>query len=133
MAQGLEEKTRGHTPLYFTDGAGAVLPRAVWKAKRKNNDSLIQILRVILIRRARNSFLESECIDSREQSNDPHVHGIFGIAIHRDFFCSQLNSNYCLKKSLSESWKLKIQFMHLPKGSRGIFLHLVANASRPQS
>lgn len=57
------------------------------KAERQNNNSLIQILRVILMRRAGNSFLQSECTDSREK-NDPQVHGILGITIHRDFLCS---------------------------------------------
>ena len=40
------------------------------KAENQNNDSLIQILRIILMRRAGNSFLESECMDSRGKSND---------------------------------------------------------------
>lgn len=50
-----------------------MLPGAVWKAKSRgqNNDLLIQILRVILIKRAGHSFLESEYIDSREKRNDP--------------------------------------------------------------
>lgn len=34
VAQGLEEETKGHNPFYFTDVARAVLPRAMWKAKR---------------------------------------------------------------------------------------------------
>lgn len=73
MAQGLEEETRGIIPfisqiswqeLYYPELCGRL------KAENQNNDSLIQILRIILIRRARNSFLESECIDSRGKSND---------------------------------------------------------------
>lgn len=40
------------------------------KAENQNNDLLMQILRIILIRRAGNSFLESECMDSKGESND---------------------------------------------------------------
>ena len=79
----------GCPPLYFTHGARTMLPVLCGrlKAERQNNNSLIQILRVILMRRAGNSFLPSECTDSREK-NDPQVHGILDITIHRDFLCS---------------------------------------------
>lgn len=118
VAQGLEGLLQGHNLHYVTRVARTVLPVLCGglKAERQNNNSLIQILRVILIRRVRNSFLESECIDSREKNNDPQVHGILGITIHRDFFCSQLNPTYYLLRSLSESGERKIQFMPLPTG-----------------
>lgn len=81
--------THGVPPLYFTHGARTMLPVLCGrlKAERQNNNSLIQILRVILMRRAGNSFLQSEYTDSREK-NDPQVRGILDITIHRDFLCS---------------------------------------------
>lgn len=90
VAQDLEEGSQGHNSVYFTHVARTILPVLCGrlKAERQNNNSLIQILRVILMRRAGNSFLESECIDSREKNNDPQVHGILGVTIHRDFLCS---------------------------------------------
>lgn len=79
----------GCPPLYLTHGARTMLPVHCGrlKAERQNSNSLIEILRVILMRRAGNSFLQSESTDSREK-NDPQVHGILGITIHRDFLCS---------------------------------------------
>ena len=52
----------GCPPLYFIHGARTMLPVLCGrlKAERQNNNSLIQILRVILMRRAGNSFLQSD-------------------------------------------------------------------------
>lgn len=65
-------RDRGANPFHFTDKARTVYPELCGKLKAEyqNNDLLIHILRIILIRRAGNSFLESECIDSRGKSND---------------------------------------------------------------
>lgn len=71
--RGCRKRQRGILPsisqiswqeLYYPELCGRL------KAENQNNDSLIQILRIILIRRAGNSFLESERIDSRGKSND---------------------------------------------------------------